>query len=78
MRILVEHDQHGTIKSIAAAPSSTSQRSNTTLRARPGHQVTELEAPHVQHDEDHVHLLETKRHYRVELDGQVQRLVRSG
>jgi hypothetical protein len=36
------------------------------MRARPGYTVTEVDAPHVKDENDHQHLIEIKKRYRIE------------
>ncbi len=75
MRFFIEHDKNGTVKSIAAQ-SGDSKDAYITLRPRPGHQVSEVDVPHIKDEHDHTHIREIKRDYRVQSHEGKPRLVR--
>ena len=51
MKILIEHDERGNMKSIGLPSSKASKQ--VTLRARPGYRISEVEAPHIKDEQDH-------------------------
>jgi hypothetical protein len=80
MKIFVEHDDSGRIRSVALPASVlTSQGVNVILRLlpAPGFMVSEVEAPQVLHDRHFDALRDVKRSHRVEGHPHQSRLVQS-
>lgn len=76
MKIFIEHDEQGTIKSIGSRSSLLSEENHLALVPRPGHQVAEVEVPDVKDEKDYERLREIKRHHRIEVHQGEYRLVR--
>jgi hypothetical protein len=75
MKILVEHDEHGNIRSISAPPDPAGEV-RIAPAPRPGYKITEAEAAHVKDERDYERLQEIKRFYRIETGPKGDRLVR--
>jgi hypothetical protein len=63
MKVHVEHDEHGNIHAVAVPAGGSAK---TGLMAGPGRYVSEVEAPEVQHAQDHENLSKIRKHYRIE------------
>jgi hypothetical protein len=74
MKVLVTHDDHGTIRSVGV--SASTPHGKAMLRPPSGHHVTEVEAPDVTDEQDHNHLREIISHFRIELSHGQPKLVR--
>ena len=74
MKILIEHDEHGNIKSIGLPSSKASKQ--FTMRARPGYRISEVEAPHIKDEQDHEHLRDIREHFQLDMSGGQPKLVR--
>ncbi|REG48612.1 hypothetical protein B0G80_4861 [Paraburkholderia sp. BL6669N2] len=64
MKVHIEHDQHGNIKSIAVPAAGGQKRG--MLKASAGHSIAEVEFPDGKHPGDLDHLREIRQRYRVE------------
>jgi hypothetical protein len=73
MKILVEHDQEGKIRSVAVPGKGPNQ---LTLRPRPNHHIAEVEAPSVKDEQDAKNLSQIRKAFRVEGRHPAARLVR--
>lgn len=75
MKIVIEHDKQGNIRSVATVPSQGTGATRASLRPRPGHQVSEVEAAHVKDEHDHKNLAGIKGQFRVEVSTEPAKLV---
>jgi hypothetical protein len=64
MKVHIEHDQQGNIKSIAVPASGGQKRG--MLKASAGHSIAEVDFPDGKHTGDLDHLKEIRQRYRVE------------
>lgn len=67
MKIIIEHDKRGNIRSVATVSTQGAGTSQATLRPRPGHQISEVEAPHIKDAQDHKALAGIRGQFRVEV-----------
>ena len=74
MKIFVEHDDRGDIKSVGFSAEQSTKK--TSLRPRPGYAVSEVDAPSVRDAQDQEHLREIRLHFRVEGRAHAARLIR--
>lgn len=75
MKIIIEHNKRGTIRSVATLSTPGTATCQTTLRPRPGHQISEVEAPHIKDAQDHKNLAAIRGKFRVEVSKGPARLV---
>lgn len=69
MRVLIEHDEHGNIRSVATVAA---QEVSLSFRPQPGHRVTEVFAEHVRAADDYEGLRRTRREFMVTSEGSLR------
>ena len=76
MRVQVEHDARGAIKTVAVLYEESGQASHVALKAREGYKVAHVEVRDLSSESDLEKIREIKSNFRVENSEGIHRLVR--